>query len=231
MEIFNRFSLYEFLAHLFPGIISLTAIYCILLLTPLQEMLLSLDVNFTFSLFFFALSYVVGLVSKSWSRWIMKILLWIKRDKEFSYRDIIPIPTFEAEIKKAFKEVFKFSESEELNWTKEHYYLCRNITSVVIPDVGRKVEQEVSRKRLRTNLFLSIFLWLVTGIIWGIWIILFGSLVWGIVLIVFTLVIFYSILVTNLRRVSKTDKLEVKEVLNAFLAAHKVGMFEKGNIR
>jgi len=67
MELSNRFSLVDFLAYLFPGILTTLGIYLLLLLTPLMHVMQGVSLDTGIGLLFLALSYIVGIITSGFA--------------------------------------------------------------------------------------------------------------------------------------------------------------------
>lgn len=77
------------------------------------------------------------------------------------------------------------------------------------------------------NMTFPIIIWFTVGITWGIHNIANGVRFWGITLIVVSISLALPTFLMIVNRMDSNERREVREVLTAFLAGHKAGLFGK----
>lgn len=226
MDLLNRFSIKDFLAYLFPGSVSLFGIYLLLWLTPLKDEM-SLEQHSLFAiLFLLIISYSIGIILAGPSTQIYK---WYKRfllGKDYLHaRETIPVPGFEEEIKAAFINIFNSKGDKEFKWTSSHFYICRSLITEYMPNAAYSAQRQSGIHQLRRNLFTPLIIWLINGIIWGITFTIGEKYIWGITLISIALILFIVLANYIILRLNKNEEREVREILTAFVAGYKKGIF------
>jgi uncharacterized membrane protein YhaH (DUF805 family) len=224
MDIINRFSLVDFLAYLFPGIIGSLGIVMLLLLTPLQDEVSSAANNITAGILFLTASYIVGVLIAGFSEIVTK---WRGAQRFGELQSSIPLPGFEDDILRTFQAVFEQASESKVQWTRTHFYLCRALVHERMPGAAQVVQRQSGLRQLRMNLIFPALIWLCVGIGWGIWNLNNGLTSWGLVLIIGSLVLFVPTLMMIFNRMHSNEYREVREVLVAFLAGHKAGLFNR----
>ncbi len=222
MDISSRFSLIDFLAYLFPGMLGTLGIYLLLFLTPLKDTLANLPKDFTVGILFLALSYVLGVIFSGFAELLMRE--W-KIRRHGGLKERINLQGFEGEVSQAFKNIFEITKEDEANWSIAHYYLCRSLVLEYMPKAAQVIERQSSLRQLRMNMIPSILIWLAVGASWG-YKILGDLTTWGIVLIVFSVSLSSIILIIIVNRMNSNEEREVRETLTAFIAGNKAGAFK-----
>jgi hypothetical protein len=74
MDISKQFSFTDFLAYLFPGIVSVLGIYFLLLLSPAENLLGKVPLDITTGILFLVISYVVGVIFSGFSSNLVKLI-------------------------------------------------------------------------------------------------------------------------------------------------------------
>ena len=225
MDISNRFSLEDFLAYFFPGVTAASGIYVLLLLTPLKSSLALLSADITTSIIFLVLSYIVGILLSGFSELVFRF--YDTRKKVQSHKDAIPLQDdIRKAIVEAYKDIFKISKGTNLQWSKDHFYLCRSLVFAIMPNVLPPIQRQSSLRQLRMNLLPSLLIWFGVGLGWGVRELVSNDFMWGIALIAISIVLFLVITTTTINRMKSNDWREVREVLTAFLAGYETGAFQ-----
>lgn len=222
MNISEHFSLEDFLAYLFPGVVGLAGIYSILLLTPLQVPLSQLPTDVFMSIILLIVGYIVGVFLSG----ISEILLGSARIG--TYKSKLPFgkDTNEA-ILKAFQQVFGGPELTEKKWSSEQFYFCRSLIGECMPSTLPALKRQSGLRQLRINLLPSLVIWCGVGVGWGIRYWLSHEAGIGIGLIVSSVVLSVVFMLVTINRARSNERREVREVLTAFLAGYKSDAFEK----
>ncbi len=220
MNISEHFSLEDFLAYLFPGVVGLAGIYSILLLTPLQIPLSQLPNDVFTGIVLLVVSYIVGVFLSGISEIILRGFVTHKSALPFGKN------TNEA-ILKAFQKVFGGPEMTEEEWSSEQFYLCRSLIGECMPSTLPALKRQSSLRQLRINLLPSLVIWCGAGIGWGIRYWLNHEAGMGIGLIATSVVLSTAFMVITINRARSNERREVREVLTAFVAGYKSGIFDK----
>ena len=219
MDFSNRFSLEDFLAYFFPGVIASCGIFVLLLLTPLHATLVSLPKDITTGVIFVVLSYILGVVLSGFSEIPFS---WIKSQKE-----AISTEKLRPGFVDAFTKTFSISKKAKFKWSRESFYLCRSLVIAHIPNAASLIQRQSSLRQLRINLLPAYFIWLATGISWGGWCIKTSSRVLGWELIGISILLFALIAGITIERAISNERREVREVLTAFESGYRTGLFGK----
>ena len=219
MDIGNRFSLEDFLAYFFPGVTAALGIYVLINMTSPNTSLPSLTDDITAGVIFFVLSYVLGVIFSSFAELLFS--------KVKSYKEIIPLnDELKSIIIAAFKNIFAVPQNKEVQWSRDHFYLCRSVVLARIPGALPSIQRQSSLRQLRISLVPTLFIWLLVGIVWGTQIILDRSLLFGSVIIVLSIVMFIAVVMMTINRARSNEwreVREVREVLTAFGASYREG--------
>ncbi|MBI9050893.1 MAG: hypothetical protein JEZ00_15840 [Anaerolineaceae bacterium] len=214
MDIGNRFSLEDFLAYFFPGVTGALGIYVLIQMTPMQSSLPSLTADFSSGFIFFVLSYIAGILFSSFAE--------LAFSKIKSHKDEIPLNNKVKEIiTKTFRETFKISKDTTINWSKDHFYLCRSVVYERMPSILSLIQRQSSLRQLRINLLPALFIWLLVGIGWGVQSIDQNAIVPGKIIIVMSVLIYIIFSAITINRARSNEQREVREVLTAFGASYK----------
>ncbi|MCP4368794.1 MAG: hypothetical protein GY797_11880 [Deltaproteobacteria bacterium] len=226
MDISSKFSLVDFLAYLFPGFVSTLGLYLLFLLTPLNSLLISVSLDLFTGLLILTLSYVIGVVLSGFAEISVRYIaerqekVWVKRT--------IPIPGFQKEIIAAFNDIFREVNSDkETEWSATCFHLCRSLVFEFMPGLAQTIQRQSSLRQLRMNLLPAVTIWAVAGIAWGIYLVNVQVSGWGYGLIVGTLILWVPIVRSISNRMNRNEKRETREVLTAFLAGYKKGLFKQ----
>ncbi len=235
MDISSKFSLVDFLAYLFPGFVGTLGLYILLLLTPLNPLLTPLSLDLFTGLLILTLSYVIGVVLSGFSEIVVKFLAkaTAKRKGEVWVKHTIPIPGFQEEIIVAFNDIFRgTNQKKDVQWSVTCYHLCRSLVFEFMPGLAQAIQYQSGLRQLRMNLLSSVTIWAIVGIAWGIYFVNFNILLgWGYGLIIGSVLLWIPIVKTMVNRMNRNEQRETREVLTAFLAGYKKGIFspEKGD--
>jgi hypothetical protein len=246
MDIFNVFSIADFLAYLFPGMLSLSGLYVILLLLPIDASIPKPPDNLGFWVFLLGLSYIFGVLHASVTDLFFREYGREKRGDKNKGNIQIKDEKLKMAVIDAFNSVFldppqrnikggktTTSEKDEVNnWNKYCYYICRSLVIEKMPLASSHGVREGAYRQLRMNLIIPLIIWGLAGSWWGIqnwnqnippiWIM--GRIVVFIAPIASILLIINLIIMMDIH-----EKREVREILSSFLAGYKTGIFrEKG---
>jgi len=217
MDIGNRFSLEDFLAYFFPGVTASLGIYVLIQMTSVNSNLPSLTADITTGIIFFVLSYILGVIISS----IAELLF----SKLKSNKEVIPLND---ELKKitiaTFREAFKVPKNTKIEWSRDHFYLCRSVVYERVPNVLPSLQRQSSLRQLRISLVPTIFIWLLVGIVWGIQKIMNNNLMAGSAVIVSVISMFVAITLVTINRARSNEWREVREVITAFNASYRKGL-------
>jgi len=223
MDISKQFSFTDFLAYLFPGIMSIFGIYFLLLLTPAQHLLSKVSLDITTGILFLVISYIMGVIFSGFSRNLVDLIEKFTKYEEV--RKAIPFDDFRDEIIKAFQDIFEHTPESKSNWSKTHYYLCRSLVFEKMPTTGLRADRQSILALFRRNLVFPIFIWFIAGIAWSISFISNNFFEWGILLIIITILTSFFSITTTIDRLHGGDSRETREVLLGFLAGYKAKIF------
>jgi uncharacterized membrane protein (DUF485 family) len=214
MDIGNRFSLEDFLAYFFPGVTAALGIYMLIQMTRVSSSLPSLTADVTTGIIFFVLSYVLGVIFSSFAE------LAFSRVK--SHKDIIPLND---DLKKiiiaTFRDVFRVPKATEIEWSRDHFYLCRSVVYERVPNVLPSLQRQSSLRQLRISLIPTLFVWLIAGVVLGIQTIIGKYILTGWMIISSSILMFIAITWITIDRARSNERREVREVLTAFGASYR----------
>lgn len=215
MDIGSRFSLEDFLAYFFPGVIGALGIYCLLLLTPFGPDLPALSEGITTGIIFFVISYIIGVICSGFSEMIYS-------GKRSSKDSILLHDDRKNLVLDAFQDMFGLLVTEAGKWNREHYYLCRSMVSARLPGAQANIQRQASLRQLRINLLVPLFIWWIVGITFGIHRWSGGSTFEGIAVVALSTVLFFAILLNTINRAQSNEAREVREVLTAFVSDYQM---------
>ncbi len=224
MDLSNRFSLVDFLAYLFPGILSTLGIYLLLLLTPLKNVMQGVSLDTGTGLLFLALSYIVGIITSGFAE------IAVRERHTAGLKEALCLDGFQSELVKAFDGLLSISPDVKPEWSVSHFYLCRSLVFEYMPNVGQIVQRQISLRQLRMNMIPSIMIWLAAAVLWGTVYAIDVQPLWGGALIIGSILGAIATISVLLNRMNDNEKREVRETLTAFLAGCKTGVFENGKL-
>ena len=251
MEVLSLFTIADFLAYLFPGVLSLSGIYAILLLTPFQHFLQPpKDIGIGGWLAFLFLSYITGVLIATVTDTLFRERPKSLRRKQNKGNIQIHDDKLKAAVVEAFHDTIlaqkgttarKTNKSiAPLEWNEYYYYVCRSLVTEAMPRAAASGLREGAYRQLRMNLIGSIVIWGVVGILWG-WILLSqagtayainGNNIiipeeWSTSLIAVSILLPIYLVSKLLIMMDKHERREVREILTTFLAGYKTGVFNK----
>ncbi len=226
MDISNRFSLVDFLAYLFPGIAGTLGLYILLLLTPLKDTLRHLSADLATGILFLTVSFILGIVFSGFSEMAIK-----RRDPEVRDRikSSVPLAKFEGDIVSAFRDMLKSDQENAALWSTDQFYLCRSLVFEKMPNCAQVIQRQIGLRQLRMNLTFPMIIWFFAGFGWGIHQISSSDHLWGIILIAVSVLLVIPAFIMIVDRMDSNERREVREVLSAFLAGYRMGLFDKVN--
>ncbi|HSS21215.1 MAG TPA: hypothetical protein VLL54_14170 [Pyrinomonadaceae bacterium] len=224
MDISSRFSPVDFFAYLFPGIAGTLGLLALLSLTPLKGTFDTLSADLSTGILFLAVSFIMGVVSSGFSEIAIK---WREPEARASIKTSIPLDNFQDAIFDAFRDALKLDQEDKIEWSKDHFYLCRSLVFERMQSCGQLIQRQIGLRQLRMNMTFPIVIWFAVGIAWGIHNIANKSLFWGMTLIVVSTSLVIPTFLMIVNRMDSNERREVRETLTAFLVGHKAGMFDK----
>jgi hypothetical protein len=248
MEILSVFSVADFLAYLFPGILSLSGIYLLLLATPLQPLIqLPKDsMNIGIWLVLLVISYVVGVLISTVIGYLFRERPGALRRKQNKGNIQIHDQELKIAVVSAFddlilsKKVISSKKTKESastsNWNEYRYYVCRSLVTEIMPRAGASGIREGAYRQLRMNLIGSVAIWGIVGLVWGLRFltqtystgrntVVDEAWVW---MLIISSVVVPIILIRILRIfMDSHEQREVREILTSFLAGYNAGIFDK----
>lgn len=119
----------------------------------------------------------------------------------------------------------KLKPGDNCQWSSEHFYLCRSLVFEKMQNCSQLIQRQSGLGQLRMKMTFPIVIWFSVGVAWGIHNIANGDRFWGIALIAVStsFVLHAFFLIVN--RMDNNERREVREILTAFLAGHKAGLF------
>jgi hypothetical protein len=226
MDFSNRFSLVDFLAYLFPGVVATLGLYILLLLTPLKDMLRHLSADLATGILFLIVSFILGVVFSGFSEIAIK---WREPEDRARIKSSIPLVNFENDIVSAFRDILKPNQENAAQWSKEQFYLCRSLVIERMPNCAQLIQRQIGLRQLRMNLAFPMIIWFFAGLGWGIHQISNSEYFWGVILIAVSVSFVIPAFIMILNRMDSNERREVREVLSAFLAGYRMGIFDKVN--
>lgn len=224
MSITERFSLMDFLAYFFPGIMGTLAIYVLLLLTPLRSSLAISGIDVTLGIIILSISHTIGVVLSGFSSPIVNRLQ--KATKVKNPRADIPFSEFENDIVKAFNSKFGQHLNDKDEWNEKHYLLCRALVLEYMPSMAQIAQRQSSLGQLRRNLMSPILLWTAAGISWGIRFLANNEINEGVSLILLSLVLSFATTRATFTRTNRTELREVEAIFAGFIVGNRTNAFE-----
>ena len=224
MDISSRFSLIDFFAYLFPGIAGTLGLLVLLSLTPLKGTFNVFSTDLSAGILFLAVSFIMGVVFSGFSEIVIK---WREPKARANIKTSTQLDNFQKDILDAFRDVLKLNRDEKLQWTRNHFYLCRSLVFEKMQNCAQLIQRQSGLRQLRMNMTFPIFIWFSAGVAWGIYHIRNRELFWGITLIVISISLVIPTFLMIVNRMDSNERREVREVLAAFLIGYKAGMFDK----
>ncbi len=226
MDISNRFSLVDFLAYMFPGVVGTLGLYILLLLTPLKDILQHLSADLATGILFLIVSFILGIVFSGFSEMAIK---WREPEERSRIKSSIPLSNFEDDIVSAFGNILKPNQENATQWSKDQFYLCRSLVFEKMPNCTQLIQRQIGLRQLRMNLAFPIIIWFIAGLGWGIHQIRNNDQFWGIILVAVSMSFVIPVFIMIMNRMDSNERREVREVLSAFLAGYRTGIFDKFN--
>lgn len=224
MDISSRFSLIDFFAYLFPGIAGTLGLLMLLLLTPLKSTFNLLSADLSSGILFLTVSFIMGVVFSGFSEIAIK---WREPEARASIKSSIPFNSFQNDLLEAFRDELKLNRDDNVQWSRDHFYLCRSLVFEKMQNCSQLIQRQSGLRQLRMNMTFPIIIWFTVGISWGINNITNGDRFWGITLIFVSISLVLPTFLMIVNRMDSNERREVREVLTAFLAGHKTGLFSK----
>jgi hypothetical protein len=224
MDFSNRFSLVDFLAYLFPGIVGTLGLYILLLLTPLQDPLRRFPTGLTTGVLFLTVSFILGVIFSGFSE------LAVKRRRSKIREELkssMPLTCFEKDLARAFQDIFHLPPDSEVRWSRDHIYVCRSLVVEKMPNCAQLIQRQNGLRQLRMNLIFPLLIWFFAGLAWGMHQISNQRPFWGSILIALSVALVPPTFSVIINRMDGNERRETREVLSAFLAGYKTGIFAK----
>jgi hypothetical protein len=225
MDITGHFSLEDFLAYFFPGVLGTFGLVLLLFLTPLHEQLSNVKTGFDALIIILGLAfcYVVGNILASISEMFFRFQRGRKQIPAIKSQ-IPALWGLENKVIKAYRQYFQVEG--ELKWADTNYYICRSLVFELVPHLASAIQRQSGLRQLRLNLIPVIFIWIVVGICWGIRISFSNDILSGSILLVGSLVFGILLIRILINRMNSHERREVREVLTAFIAGCQSGTFK-----
>lgn len=224
MDISSRFSIVDFFAYLFPGIAGALGVYALLSLPPLKSTFHLVTSDLTAGIIFLTVSFIMGVIFSGFSEIAIK---WREPETRADIKTSIPFTHFHEDIYKAFQDVLKLDQPGKEQWSREHFYMCRSLVFEKMQSCAQLIQRQSSLRQLRMNMTCPLFIWFGAGVAWGIFHLTDRNLLWGISLLATSISLVIPTFLMVVNRMDSNERREVREVLTAFLAGYKVGMFDR----
>ena len=221
-EVTNDFTIADFLAYFFPGLVGLLGIYLILQLTPLAPVILIFHNDIAILIILITVSYVFGLILSGISTPLVNLYF---RNRKSAYSTVSPYEENKKEILDAVSEIF--FNNKEIVWSSEIFYLCRALVWDTMPVSTDKSIRQDSLRQLRKNLIVVTHIWFLTGILWTVKLVVGGAFLWAVILGVISLFLNFIITKSLINRMIRNAKREVEYILAAFLVCYRTNLFSK----
>jgi hypothetical protein len=166
----------------------------------------------------------MGVVFSGFSEIAIK---WREPEARAIIKSSIPLNVFRDELLDAFRDELKLSSGHKVQWSSDHFYLCRSLVAEKMQNCFQLIQRQSGLRQLRMNMTFPIIIWFVVGMVWGVRIITSGDRFWGLTLIALSLSLVLPTFLMLVNRMDSNERREVREVLTAFLAGHKIGLFSK----
>jgi hypothetical protein len=224
MDFMEKFSIDDFLGYLFPGAFAACGFYLLLLVTPLQTVLLTINFDLVSLIVFLIISYSVGLVLAGFSSPFVRLgrrVLKLKNPKA-----TIPFSkSIQNDIVAAYKYLFKISG--DIEWSSDQYYISRILVEQFLPNATNRIQRQINLMSFREKMTTAVFVWMLAGVSWGIWYILNTQTIWGIVMTALSVILGFIIIIALVNSMYKNIAREVREVYSAFLVGVNTGLFDE----
>jgi hypothetical protein len=251
MEVFNAFSIADFLAYLFPGIFSLGGIYAIMLLTPLQIFLPNpYNIGLGGWIAIFCISYIIGVIVSGITDAVFRRSSRSNRRKINKGTIQIHDEKLKVAVKEAFEDLFFQSQkpvsqgdliqTEVREWNESYYYVCRSLVTETMLRAAAAGSREGAYRQLRMNLVGATAIWSAAGILWSVILLLHEGNIylnneititlaigWPILLLVLSIVAPFYLVRVLVKMMDLHEQREVREVLTSFLSGYKAGIIKK----
>jgi hypothetical protein len=229
MDILNRFSVQDFLAYLFPGVVGALGVFVLLLATPLAATFAAIPADIFTGIILFIWSYCFGLILSGLAAPLVRAiyrLRWFDNPRES-----LPFPDLKPEFIAAFRVVFNLGAADDFEWQEQHFILCRSLIEETMPNATQRVNFQNGIRRFREKMAPVTLIWWLAGIIWGISSLLNGEAGWGSLLVIAATLLALLILSSLADGIYSNHRREVRDVASAFLAGRAAGKFGKPDDR
>ena len=98
-----------------------------------------------------------------------------------------------------------------------------------MPNCAQLIQRQIGLRQLRMNLAFPMIIWFIAGLGWGIHQICNGDHFWGVILVAVSVSLVIPVFIMIINRMDSNERREVREVLSAFLAGYRMGLFDKVN--
>ena len=229
MDISKQFSFTDFLAYLFPGIFGTSGIFLLLMSTPLNKSLSQLSIDLSTGVLLLVISYILGVIFSGLAGDIILLFRRLTRKKDL--REGLYLNVFSNALLDAFRDTFKVDEKSQIEWSEEHYSMCRSMVAEFMPETDLDARRQNGLRQLRKNLIVPILIWFAVGILEGIRELGGNARDWGVSIIIASTILAFLALKTLMDRMRGNEQREIQRVLLAFLSAYKIGLFGTNNRR
>ena len=223
MKVLDRFSLQDFVAYFFPGVIGGIGIIWILMLTPLDAKISAIKLDISSVSILLVVAYVLGMVLSGISVPIAKwVISKIKIKTELS--EILPEAIIER-IELALKTINKTKVDLKTTNREAYYYYCSNLVLHYMPEVAKNIERQNSLRQFRANMLAPILILMIAGIVWGIYYVSNGAYFWGSMMVSLTMIFSIVSSITLVKRSENNYVNQQRDIWLGFLAGYDSCLF------
>ncbi len=225
-EISFNFSLTDFLAYFFPGIILVFGGVVFFKIIFFQPLTINVDVSLTTGLILAASAYFVGTINASLTPIIEK-----KINRFFGLSSpllTIQLDGFENDVQTAFDEIFGTRNF----WSMDHFFITRALIQENMPKCAESSNRQSALRQARLNSLIPVLFYGLIGVTQGakfLWIYGFKDTMtfWGIGFILISIFGSYIVIRQLVIRLGENRKREVREVYAGLLSFYYQSKYEK----
>jgi len=218
-ETYANFSLTDFLAYLFPGIVMVLALAALLLLTPASQKLMCIPLNLATGAVGITLAYFLGVIVSSFTYPLERLLYMVLRKRDPI--ESIQLPGFEKQVRSAFQQFV----GVDTDWSQYHFFVARSLLGELAPRAAAAAERQNSLRQLRRNSLVPVLFLAAAGVCWGLSVRSWNEAdaSYGMGLVVLSIVgwvfITYFLIAVGMHR---NRSREVREICSALLVLQKI---------
>lgn len=225
------FSLVDFLAYVFPGIVIILAIFIITLFIPqCKEVISNIEITWVIGLIGIAIAYLFGMLSSN-----VFFLLGFEKRRFVKGTDIENplsnplLEDFRNDIRSAYNQLF----GECNTWSRKQYYLIRSVVREQAPQSAEYANRQNSLRHMRKNSIIPVWFWGGVGISAGIKMFFMefkGDVLAGISIIIISFILTWFLTYVLLEGAARNREFEVRDYCLAFLHLNKLGRLVPGEV-